>query len=64
MFKALIVAISASVKSNEVLVRLDSNLFAVFVLGMTAMPLCVAQRRRTWAGSVPVFSPSHTLHRE
>src|SRR6266849_2444231 len=45
MFKALIASISVSVKSNEVLFRLDCSLFSVFVLGMTAMPFCVAQRR-------------------
>jgi hypothetical protein len=64
MFKALIASISVSVKSNEVLSRLDSSLFAVFVLGMTAMPFCVAQRRRMWPGSVPVLSSCHTLQEE
>jgi hypothetical protein len=64
MFKALIASISVSVKSNEVVSRLDSSLFAVFVLGMTAMPFCVAQRRRTWPGSVPDFRPCHTLQEE
>jgi hypothetical protein len=61
MFKALIASILVSVKSNEVLSRLDSSLLAVFVLGMTAMPFCVAQRRTTWPGSVPVFGSCHTL---
>ena len=61
MFKAPIASISVSVKSNEVLSRLDISLSAVFVLGMTAIPFCVAQRRRTWPGSVPAFSSCHTL---
>lgn len=64
MFKALIASISVSLKSNEVVSRLDSSLFAVFVLGMTATPFCVAQRRRTWPGSVPDFRPCHTLQEE
>ena len=47
MFKALMAAISVSVKSNEVQSRLALSLGGPeFVLGMTAMPLCVAQRRR------------------
>ena len=56
MFKALIASISASVKSNKVQSRLDNSLCSEFVFGMTAMPLCVAQRRRAWAGSGPIFS--------
>ena len=61
VFKALMASISASVKSNEVQSRLDRSLSLLFVLGMTAIPLCVAQRRRTWAGSVRSLSSSHTL---
>jgi hypothetical protein len=61
MFKALMASISASVKSNEVLSKLGRSLSESFVLGMTAMPRCVAQRRRTWAGSAHIFSCCHTL---
>jgi hypothetical protein len=64
LFNALMASISVSVRSKEVQFRLDSSLSAVFVLGTTAMPLCVAQRRRTWAGSVPVLSSCHALHGE
>ena len=56
MFKALIASTSTVVKSNEVQSRLDGSLSALFVLGMTAIPLCVAQRRRTWAGSASLSS--------
>jgi len=59
-FKELMASISASVKSNELQSRLDRSLSLLFVLGMTAIPLCVAQRRRTWAGSVHSLSSSHT----
>ena len=62
VFKALMASISASVKSNEVQPRLDRSLSLSFVLGMTAMPLCVAQRKRTWPGSVHTISGSHALH--
>ena len=62
VFKALMASISASVKSNEVQPRLDRSLSLLFVLGMTAIPFCVAQRRRTWPGSVHTLSSSHALH--